>query len=106
MAPLSLVSTPPKLLLLPWSPAEATPGSPLGSQRLAQPIKAKMPTEPKVGGGAWGRPGTLWILAPGLGSLSLPGAQLSSSASGHWTCLPASWSLLAGFEGTMDVTSM
>ena len=65
-----------------------------------------MPPEPKAGGGAWGRPGTLWILAPGLGSLSLFGAQLSSSVSGHWTCLPASWSLLAGFEGTMDVTSM
>lgn len=56
---LSLVSTPPKLLLLPPSPAEATPGKSPGdgSRRLAQHIKAKMPTETKVGRGAWGRPG-------------------------------------------------
>lgn len=57
-----------------------------------------MPTEPKVGREVPGEARDPLDSSPGLGSLPLPGAQLSSSVRGHWTCLPASWSLPAGLE--------
>ena len=92
---LSLVPTGPKLLDSPtiWRPggaAVATSGSPRAQGDWLSPTR-----QGSKQSSSWGRPGPLWLLAPGVGfflgfSLPFMEPQGSPLSNGHWTCLLAS----------------